>query len=181
MQLPSHNPAKTVSDALQHVHPTMESVANIELTPPHSPRVETPAYRKAHHFLVVEKDSPCLVCGVRNSTLHDPASNPFQATALESHHAPIERSLLECCDPLKVHKVYPQVYDQPTLETFVDSPQNLIILCDIHHRSTHAGIHHLLYQDFVILPFLKDGYQVVATKEDEQAALARDEQIEQQK
>lgn len=181
MQLPSHNPEKQPSDVLQHVHPTIESAALVELTPPHTERMESPEYRKVHQFLIHEKDSPCLICGVRTSTLNEPTINVLGSTQLELHHYPIEYSLMNAVDPLKVHKVYPQVYDQKSLEAFIDSPANLLVLCDQCHRSKERGIHHLLVQDWAVLPFLKTGYQIAATKEDEQAALAKDEQIEQAK
>lgn len=164
--------------ALAGVHVTHEEVANLEMTPPHPPREETPLYRKAHHFLVVEKDSPCEVCGVRNSTLSDPNHNPWKATALETHHYPIERSLMDACDPRKVHLDFPQVYDQPTLETFIDSPANLKVLCSVHHRSPELGIHHLLPADFAVLRYLKEHYQIVATAQDMQQIEAADQLIE---
>lgn len=164
-----------MSDILSHVHETRESVAMVEMTPAHPPRVETPEYARAHKFLVNVKNSPCLVCGVTKRTLRNPAKNPFGAKALETHHYPIERSLMDACDPVKVHKDFPQVYDAATLAAFVDSPANLIVLCDYHHRSVEAGIHHLLTQDFAVLKYLKSGYQIAATQQDAAAVLAKDE------
>ncbi len=115
---------------------------------------------------------------MRRSTLTDPAQNPVGAKDLETHHYPIERSLAAACDPLKVHARFPSVYDEATLMTFVDSPANLVVLCDVHHRSMTTGIHHLLAQDFAILPFLRSGYQIAVASADGAAiALAHDEQI----
>lgn len=165
------------SETLSHVHATIEGVATVEMTPPHPPREETPEYIRAHHRLTRELDSPCAMCGVRNSTLHDPKENPFGATAIETHHYPIERSLLDACDPRKVGVVFPQVKDQATLEAFVDSEHNLMVLCDIHHRHPLHGIHHLTPQDFFVQPFLLKGYQVVASKEEEEQVLAMDEKL----
>lgn len=164
---------------IDHVHITKESVAVEEVTPPHPPRVETPEYKKSHDYLVHKLDKPCQVCGVRQSTLGDPAQNPYSAKALESHHWPVERSLLDACDPDKIHKQFPQVIDRASLEAFVDSPNNLIILCDIHHRSPEHGIHHLLPQDFFVQQFLYDGYIVAVQAKDTAAAEQTDEQIEQ--
>jgi hypothetical protein len=165
------------SEILSHVHATSEGVATIEMTPPHPPREETPEYVRAHRHLVKTLDEPCAMCGVRNSTLHDPQHNPFGATTLETHHYPIERSLLDACDPAKVGVVFPQVKDKATLEAFVDSEHNLMVLCDIHHRHPLHGIHHLTPQDFFVQPFLLEGYQVVATQQDEAQVLAADEQL----
>lgn len=177
---PAHNGGtKTVetSETLSHVHATGEGLAAIEMTPPHPPREETPEYARAHHHLTKVLDEPCAMCGVRNSTLNDPKQNPFGATALETHHYPIERSLMDACDPLKVGVVFPQVKDRETLEAFVDSEHNLMVLCDVHHRHPLHGIHHLAPQDFFVQPFLISGYQVVATQQDEATAMAADEKL----
>lgn len=163
---------------LDHVHETSESVASVEETPPHAPRIETPEYKKAHEYLVHTQDKPCMICGVRNSTLKDATQNPFGATALETHHWPIERSLMDSCDPDKVHKQFPQVIDRATLEAFVDSPSNLLVLCNVCHRSPEHGIHHLLPQDFFIQPFLWAGYQVAATPQEATQVQEADEKIE---
>lgn len=165
------------TEILSHVHATTEGVASVEMTPPHPPREETPEYNKAHHHLVYELDEPCAMCGVRHSTLKDPKQNPFGATALETHHYPIERSLLDACDFAKVGLVFPQVKDIESLNAFVDSEHNLMVLCDIHHRHPLHGIHHLTPQDFFVQPFLLAGYQVVATQADAAAALAADEAL----
>jgi hypothetical protein len=166
-----------ISETLSHVHATGEGLATIEMTPPHPPREETPEYSRAHHHLTRVLDEPCAMCGVRNSTLNDPKQNPFGATALETHHYPIERSLMDACDPLKVGVVFPQVKDRETLEAFVDSEHNLMVLCDVHHRHPLHGIHHLAPQDFFVQPFLISGYQVVATQKDEAEAMAADEKL----
>ncbi len=164
--------------AVSHVHVTHEEVASSEFTPPHPPREETPEYRRAHHQLVVVEDRPCQVCGVRNSTLSNPAQNPYGAKALETHHYPVERSLADACDWRRVAVTFPQagIVDEVSFLAWVDSPGNLLVLCDQHHRSPQRGIHHLLPQDFAVQPYLKDGY-VVAGEAADQAILARDEQI----
>jgi hypothetical protein len=165
------------TEILSHVHATTEGVAAVEMTPPHPPREETPQYVRAHHHLVYELDEPCAMCGVKRSTLKDPAQNPFGATALETHHYPIERSLLDACDFAKVGLVFPQVKDLDSLNDFVDSENNLMVLCDVHHRHPLHGIHHLTPQDFFVQPFLLVGYQVVATQQDQAATMAADEAL----
>lgn len=165
--------------SIDHVHITKEAVAVEEFTPPHPARIETPEYKKAHEYLIDKLDKPCICCGVRKSTLGDPTQNPYHATQLESHHFPVERSLMDSCDPDKVHRDFPQVIDRTSLEAFVDSPNNLIIVCDVCHRSPEHGIHHLLPQDWFIQKYLYDGYRVVATEKDAAAAEQTDEQIEQ--
>ncbi len=169
--------APGASSTISQVHLTPIDVSTIELTPPHPPRVETPEYKKAHDHLVIELDTPCKICGVRNSTLKYPAQNPFNAQALETHHYPIERSLADACDPKSVAIVFPQVKDRDTLNAFVDSEANLLVLCDVHHRSIQYGIHHLTVQDFFIQQFLYAGYQVVATPQDATQVEAQDAKV----
>lgn len=174
------------SDTLKHVHETFEQVATVELSPPHPPREDTPQYEKTHKLLVFEKDTPCKVCKVRHSDLMDPlragdpAVNRDGAKALETHHYPVERSLIDAVDWRKVHNDFPAVYDQASLEMWVDSPENMLVLCDVHHRNPEKGIHHLLTQDFAVQPYLLDGYVVAATVKDAAKDEAIDEQIEQQ-
>ncbi|GCE14690.1 hypothetical protein [Tengunoibacter tsumagoiensis] len=166
-----------MTETLSHVHATIVGVANIELTPPHPPREETPLYVQTHRHLVFTQDSPCAICGVRRSTLNDPKANPFGAKDLETHHYPIERCLLDACDPKKVGVIFPQVKDRKTLEEFIDSEANMMVLCDIHHRHPLHGIHHLVGPDFYVQPFLYGGYQIVADAADEAAAIANNEKV----
>lgn len=164
--------------AVEHVHETKEAVACVELSPAHPPREETANYRRTHNLMIHEKDMPCHVCGIRNSTLSDVAGNLYHATQLESHHYPIERSLLHACDWRKVHATFPAVYSQESLEMWVDSPENMLILCDVHHRSLKYGIHHLLTQDFAILPYLIDGYVISDDAQHADADVKLDELLE---
>jgi hypothetical protein len=173
-----HNIHHVGKTTLVHCHATSEQCATYELTPPHPPRVETAAYRAAHKRLTEVLDAPCIVCGVRKSTLHDASLNKFGASAIETHHWPIERSLIDACDPVKVGEKFSEVTDHASLLLFVDSERNLMVLCDVHHRSLEQGIHHLLCQDFAILPYLFDGYQVVASVKDRDMAIQHNDQIE---
>ncbi len=169
--------AQKRSKTLSHVHETPLALGVIEMSPPHDAREVTPEYEKAHHFLVVVKNSPCIVCGVTQRTLKNPKRNPFQATSIETHHAHIERSLMAACDWRKVHRDFPSVYSQESFERWIDSPENLICLCSTHHRSIQYGIHHLATPDWRVQRYLRDGYIVAARAKDATAALAADEAI----
>lgn len=168
------------SVTLSHVHETREAVAAVEFTPPHPPRTETPEYARAHKFLVYTKNAPCKVCGVTRRTLRYPKANPFGATALETHHVHVERSLAYACDWRKVHLDFPSVYDQESFLHWVDSPENLVVLCNVHHRSVEHGIHHLLPADFNVQRYLRDGYIVAASAQDAAKVEAQDEALLQQ-
>lgn len=172
------SPASASSPTLQHVHATHLSVALLEMTPEHPPREETPQYQAAHHLLIEEKDAPCVVCQVRKSTLGDASKNLRGATQMETHHYPCERSLLYALDWRKVHARFPSVYSQASLELWIDSPENLLVLCDVDHRSPEHGIHHLTVQDWAVQQFLLDGYNIVARPQDAQQVMAADEVLE---
>lgn len=179
--LPDHSAEHSGETTITTVHVTQDTVASFELTPPHPPRVDTPEYRASHNNMVIVDDLPCHVCGVKNSTLSDPTKNIFNAKCLETHHYPIERSLMNACDPKKINLAFPQVHDKETFDVFIDSEQNLLVLCDVHHRSMEQGIHHLLAQDFAVLPYLWDHYQIVARSYDAaNAAIAANDAIEKQ-
>lgn len=169
--------AQKRSPVLAHVHQTPLSLDLIELSPPHDRRTESPEYEKAHRFLVYTKNAPCIVCGVTQRTLGNPKRNTYGATALETHHTYIEYSLRNACDWRRVHQRFPSVYSQESFERWIDSPENLTVICSVHHRSLQYGIHHLSVPDWSVLPFLKRGYRVAASRTDVATAQATDEQI----
>lgn len=161
-----------------------------EFFPPHPPREETPEYRKTHEHLCIVKDTPCFQCGVRLSDIKRggpgvvTVANPLGARDMETHHYPVQREYIDAVDYRKVapflsahYGIEATVNSQEDLIAFVDSELNMRVLCDICHRSPRHGIHHLLVNDWLIQPFLFDGYVLVGTKKDEAAALAKDEQI----
>lgn len=161
-----------MSDRLQHVHPTREAVSSVELSPPHPPRTETPAYVRAHKRLIDELDTPCWVCGARRS----------EGASIESHHYPIERSLAAAVDVERLAADYPSVRDYGDFMDWVDSEHNLICLCAEHHRGPQ-GIHHTLAQDFLALKYARRDpatgrpYIFAASPQDAAAAEAFDEQL----
>ncbi|MBS2032321.1 MAG: hypothetical protein JST54_30755 [Deltaproteobacteria bacterium] len=124
--------------------------------PPHSPRTESTAYGAIHHHLVHAEDRPCLVCGVRYSTLKSRVHNRFGAVQLETHHALIEWSLAKAVDLRKFNaeivvrmgmehpeeQLYRRVFTRSEMEAWIDHhPDNLWVLCDVHHRHRGVGIH----------------------------------------
>jgi hypothetical protein len=135
-----------------------------------------------HKRLIFDLDTPCRWCGVKHSDLQAPGvpgksgpTNPRGATFLESHHSPIEWSIVDAVDWRKVQRDFPQVDSQEALMAFLDSAENMLILCDQDHTSKH-GAHHVSYADGCVQPYLKDGYQYFADVD--AATLAVDEQID---
>lgn len=160
---------------VKQAHVVIEQLHGRVITPGHPPRRATAAYAHSHHQLVVVLDKPCEICGVRHSTLTDPAQNPAGAQYLETHHYPVEWSYADMVDWQKVHLDYPEVVSQETFEAWLDSPRNLKILCDVHHVSS-CGIHHVSAGDYIIQRYLKAGAVFFAP--DDAATLAKDEAID---
>jgi hypothetical protein len=155
--------------------------------PQHDKRTESPTYKASHQDMVVAKDLPCLVCGIRNSDLKDPKRrgdpkiNPYGATQMETHHHVIEWALGNAIDPAKFartilpnlkHK-YPTepMYQHPMSHVdilkWVDSEHNLWVLCDVHHRHKWVGIHEISYPLWCPQDFLDDDFRRKVQAEEE--------------
>lgn len=149
------------SDLVSHTHAVDRMLHEVAFYPPHDVRKESPAYAKVHHEMVRDKDLPCLACGVRQSTLGDPAQNPFGAVQMETHHHTIEWALANAIDPDKFNthilpgllRKHPDKYapmkngmtKQQILDWVDHDEDNLWVLCDVHHRHVFVGIHAITF------------------------------------
>lgn len=149
--------------------------------PAHDERTESAEYKKVHDDLTKTKDLPCLVCGVRNSILKsasrkaDPEENPYGATQMETHHHIIEWALANAIDPDRFNKALlpnlrakhadnetykREAFTAEDIKDWVDhSPDNLWVLCDVHHRHKWVGIHHISYPMWAPQDLLKPAFQ----------------------
>lgn len=127
----------------------------------HDPRKASEEYKKVHHHLVYELDEPCWICGVRNSTLGDPAQNPKGAKQIETHHWVVEWALANSVDPALVMADFPAMgaADEPHLREWLDSEGNMLVLCDVDHRHGLEGIHMVTYPAWVVQRY-KDNHDV---------------------
>jgi hypothetical protein len=124
--------------------------------PDHDPRTASEEYRKVHHHLVYDLDEACWICGVRNSTLKDPAQNPRGAKQMETHHSVCEWALANAVDPTLVMGDFPAMgaADEPHLREWLDSEGNMLVLCDVCHRHGMAGVHMISYPAWVVQRYL---------------------------
>ncbi len=142
--------------------------------PEHDQRRETPEFVAVRKRLVQDKDLPCLVCGVRHSTLGDPKKNPYGARAMEAHHHVIEWSVANAIDPAKFNDIlrphleqrhpdepmYKQDMSADQIAGWVDHHQhNLWVLCDVHHRARFLGIHEITYPIWGPADLLRDDFE----------------------
>lgn len=144
--------------------------------PAHAKRVETTEYKKIHNKLTRELDLPCLVCGVKNSTLTDPTENKYKSKQMETHHHVIEWAAANSIDVNKFNKIilphlkqlHPLTYPGPLTEQemldWIDhSPHNLWVLCDVHHRKSRYGIHMITGPIWGAQDLIKDGIPYIDT------------------
>jgi hypothetical protein len=167
----------------QHVQ--MHTIDELQFYPTHDKRRETREYQAIHEKMVKEKDLPCLVCGVKYSTLHDPKENPYGATQIETHHHIVEWALQDAIDVGKFNKTlrphlayrhpndpvwkYETLFDEKKVRDWVDhSEHNLWVLCNIHHRAQFLGIHEVTYPIWSPMNLLRDDFEEWARKEMEE-------------
>ncbi len=180
------NNARIVHDQL----PTQEIIKSIHedrrqlderaFYPAHDARKESSAYAKVHKQLCISEDLPCLVCGVRNSTLKDPKKNRYAAKAMETHHHIIEWALANAIDTDRfnnslrpnlahAHKdepMYQRAMTAKEIHDWVDhSPHNLWVLCDVHHRHKFLGIHEITYPIWCPQDLLRPDFEEYVKKQ----------------
>ena len=131
--------------------------------PPHSPRTASALYTRTHHQLVYIEDRPCVVCGVRNSTLGGPLALAVGAKALETHHNLIEWAGQNEIDYDKLAADHPDLttlgalagayhahlnansgrfegtLDPAIVTAFIDSADQLIVACDAPSSELRQG------------------------------------------
>jgi hypothetical protein len=177
------------SQELTRAHSVSRLLHEIVNYPSHVARTNSPAYTKIHEEMVDKKDLPCLACGVRKSKLNDPKANPHGAKQLETHHHIIEWALAHAMDIEKFNDrivrhmrsrphhdpIYDKDFTEAQMYEWVDHhPDNLWVLCDVHHRHTFFGIHEitmpawgpqdLVRDDFEYIPADGDGPSPSAKK-----------------
>jgi hypothetical protein len=150
-------------DQLVTAHAVTRRLMETIAYPDHDPRTASAEYTRVHHHLIVELDEPCWICGVRRSTLDDPALNPHGATQLETHHFHLEWALANAADPARVLADFPEMgaADEEHLRAWLDSEGQMLILCDVHHRHGHYGIHSITHPAWVAQRLLRSGYDLV--------------------
>lgn len=131
--------------------------------PEHQARKASAEYRRVHEHLIDELDEPCWICGVRKSTLHDPAQNPRGAKEMETHHYHVEWALANAVDPAKILADFPELgaVDDEHLRRWLDSEGQMLVLCDVCHRSGHYGIHSITYPVWVAQRYFRTGWDLV--------------------
>ena len=109
--------------------------------PEHLPRKSDPHYRDFDAYRRrTKKTAKCSIGEHRNDFSEC-------AGSLELHHIHIEFSLQNGVDLKWLEKDYPGVSDPNKVGEWVESAQNLLWLCEFHHRG-HGGVHVASSSDF---------------------------------
>lgn len=106
--------------------------------PDHPPRKESSLFRQTKKHLVKTLDTPCWVCGTKESR--------------EVHHFHAEWADSTAIDWEKMKLLHP-TFDWTTFNSptdFIDSEYNMMVLCKHHHVHKNHGIHMLPYPIWVM-------------------------------
>jgi hypothetical protein len=168
----------------KRVHENPRILQERAFYPEHDKRKETPAYKKVHDHLTKELDLPCLVCGVKRSTLNDKIQNRYGAKQMETHHHIIEWALANAIDAKKFSKIIlphlkarhsdkeeyqkPEFTDEEVRNWVDHSEDNLWVLCDVHHRAKFLGIHEISYPIWCPMDLLRNDFEEYVKKQIEE-------------
>lgn len=162
-----------VQQQVQKIHSNQRMLKELAFYPAHDVRKETPEYSRAHKHLTIDQDLPCIVCGVKHSTLGDAKENRYGAKAMETHHHVIEWALANAIDVNRFNKAilphlhyrhpdrreYAAPFTQKQVADWVDHHEdNLWVLCDVHHRAKFLGIHEITFPIWGPMDLLRDDF-----------------------
>jgi hypothetical protein len=111
--------------------------------PAHPARANDPHYKDFEAYRRRTKDTAQCAIGAHRSDFTECSLDK----PLELHHAHVEFSLQNGVDLTWLEKDYPGISDPTAVGAWVESADNLLWLCEIHHRG-HGGVHVASASDF---------------------------------
>jgi hypothetical protein len=102
--------------------------------PAHPARTDDPHYRDFEAYRQRTKGTAQCAVGAHRGDFTECSGG------LELHHAHIEFSLQNGVDLKWLETDYPGISDPGTVGAWVESADNLLWLCEFHHRG-HGGVH----------------------------------------
>lgn len=113
-------------------HDQMLTLHVLTHVPEHAPREDDPHYHLFEQAKDRTKRQGLWKCAI---------SDDLCGGQLELHHSHVEFSQANAADPAKVEKAFGLHFaDDETFQQWIESPGNLEVLCESHHR-THYGVH----------------------------------------
>lgn len=151
---------------IHQVNKTLKETYNV---PGHAPRSRSDVFTATRKQLVDISDTPCYICGVRQSTMKDANQNLYGSTQMEQHHCIVEYALANAVDWDILKQEHPDFpdwdkvdsTDAKTYKYFVDSAYNSKILCDVHHRGTNRGIHAIEYPVWLAQKYVQKTFNFI--------------------
>ena len=111
--------------------------------PAHPERTSDPHYKDFNSYRKRTKDSAkCVIGDHRNDFSECSLDKP-----LELHHSHVEFSLQNGVDLKWLEIDYPGISDPDSIGAWVESADNLLWLCEFHHRG-NGGIHTAAASDY---------------------------------
>ena len=121
--------------------------------PDHEPRESDPHYKDFNHLRrKLEADADRWKCDVGRH--RGDWSECDNTHPLELHHAHIEFALANAVDLKWLANDYPGVDTPDEVGAWVETADNLMVLCRFHHRG-HAGVHTATYADFEAAKYVR--------------------------
>jgi hypothetical protein len=121
--------------------------------PDHTPREADPNYVDFNHLHREWKKDPdkwqCAIGKHRGDFSECSLDKP-----LELHHAHIEFALMNDVNLEWLEHDYPGISNPEQLGAWVESADNLVVLCEFHHRG-HAGVHVASASDYEGVKYIK--------------------------
>ena len=128
-----------------NAHAVSRALHETVYTPTHPKRGDSSAEFKASKE-ALEKETPgCWICGTTDAVL-------------EGHHLNTEWSLINSVDLAKIRETFPQA---KSLEDWLDSIENLILLCPKCHRSPLYGVHMVTMPAWIVQKYQLAGWDLV--------------------
>lgn len=116
--------------------------------PAHPERTSDPHYKDFNAYRrKTHKTAKCSVGEHRNDYTEC-------AGGLELHHSKVEFALQNGIDLAWLEVDYPGISDPNTVGAWVESAENLMWLCEFHHRG-HGGVHVASASDFEAEKYVK--------------------------
>ncbi len=147
------DPTPTGDDATVAAHDQKTTHNYVVHYPAHPARTDDPHYVDFNHIHDAWKQDPakwrCSVGAHRNDFSECSLDQP-----LELHHHAVEFSLQNGIDLKWLETDYPGISDPSTLGAWVESADNLEVLCVFHHRG-HGGAHVASHSDYIAEEYVR--------------------------
>ena len=118
--------------------------------PDHAPREDDPHYKDFNAYHERTKATAQCARGLDRGDFSECSLDK----PLELHHAHIEFALVNSVDLAWLEKAYPGISSPDEIGAWVESADNLVWLCEAHHRGT-GGVHVIGASDWEAERFIR--------------------------